>query len=923
MPIRLSRSQQDVVDHRGTDLQVIACAGSGKTESISQRVAALINDGAEPASIVAFTFTDRAAEELKERIVRRVEEAKGAEYLDRLGPMFVGTIHSYCFRLLQDHVPKYGNYDVLDENRHAGLLSREHRRLGLSKLGRKHWQPIRDFVRTADVIANELIDPAALEGTPLADCYTAYREMLERYHFLTFGMIISSAVEALQDPAIFERVQGSLRHLVVDEYQDINPAQERLIELLAQAPVQLCVVGDDDQSIYQWRGSEVRNILEFTKRREGSRTIGLETNRRSRPHILQVANAFAQSIPERLDKAMKPKREGADAEVVAWNAETEPDEAEGIAETILQLQGRGFRYSDIAVLFRSVRTSAPPLLDALEERLIPYSCGGRTGLFLNPEIALFGEIFAWFVDGEWRDGRWGEYRTAHLEGIVEGLQSCFGEVPDLESYLEDWKAFHLRGGRPVNLVGDFYRLLHKLGAADTDVDTSQGSARFGAFGRFSEVLADFESVNRRGRYVWEGEGRTYRSGRDRGKYYFFALYNYLLHYARDAYEDFAGEEALDVDAVHVLTIHQAKGLEWPVVFMPALVDGRFPSRLSGRPQSWLLPEKVFPAEKRRRYEGSEAEERRLFYVALTRARDAVYLSHFKRRTNRFKPSRFLTEVAGEDLPSVATPSSPSLDLPPPPEEVGGDTPPTLTCSFSDIALHRECGYRYRLSQVFGYQQELAVELGYGRAIHHVLRRLAETSRDGDEPFEPPDAATLEALVDEELYLPFADAAAFQRMRNAAGRLVHRYVDEHASDLKRVWAVERPFELHVEDGTVSGRADVILDSEGGKIGKLAIVDYKVAEDTARDERYRQQLAVYASAGRGEGLDVEAAYLHELRDSTRHSVDIQEPAMLAATEAMSNALGAIRRGDFAARPETARCSQCDFLRICRHRPLGILY
>ena len=123
--------------------------------------------------------------------------------------------------------------------------------------------------------------------------------------------------------------------------------------------------------------------------------------------------------------------------------------------------------------------------------------------------------------------------------------------------------------------------------------------------------------------------------------------------------------------------------------------------------------------------------------------------------------------------------------------------------------------------------------------------------EGDAPAEPPDAASLEALGDDELYLPFADAAAFQRMRNAAGRLVRRYVEEHASDLKRVWAVERPFELHVEDGTVSGRADVILDREGGEFGKLAIVDYKITEDTARDERYHQQLAVYASSRPGRG------------------------------------------------------------------------
>jgi DNA helicase-2/ATP-dependent DNA helicase PcrA len=164
--VALSAAQLAVVQHRGADLQVIACAGSGKTESVSRRIAALIEEGAEPASIVAFTFTERAAAELKERIVRRVAERMGAAFRDRLGPMFVGTIHAYCFRVLQDHVPRYGSYDVLDDNRHAGLLSREHKAIGLSRLGSKHWQPIRDFAKAVDVIGNELIPTSAFDGTP-------------------------------------------------------------------------------------------------------------------------------------------------------------------------------------------------------------------------------------------------------------------------------------------------------------------------------------------------------------------------------------------------------------------------------------------------------------------------------------------------------------------------------------------------------------------------------------------------------------------------------------------------------------------------------------------------------------------------------------------------------------------------------------
>jgi DNA helicase-2/ATP-dependent DNA helicase PcrA len=212
----LSPQQQQVVDTRGKPLQVIACAGSGKTESISRRVAALILEGESPDSIVAFTFTEQAAAELKDRVYRRVEEVKGADFLGRLGPMYVGTIHGYCFRLLQDYVPKYGNYSVLDERRHFGFLSREYHGLGLNSLGSRHWQPIRDFAKTVDVIQNELIDPKSLEDTLLGECYGSYLDLLDRFHFLTFGLIISKAIEALLDPIVYERVHGPLRHLVVD-----------------------------------------------------------------------------------------------------------------------------------------------------------------------------------------------------------------------------------------------------------------------------------------------------------------------------------------------------------------------------------------------------------------------------------------------------------------------------------------------------------------------------------------------------------------------------------------------------------------------------------------------------------------------------------------------------------------------------------
>ncbi len=839
----------------------------------------------------------------------------GTEFLGHLGPMFVGTIHAYCLQMLQNHVPRYGNYDLLDENRHAGLLSREFHSMDLGRLRGRHWKSIQQFMQELDVVYNELISPAVLAESDLGACLAEYERMLDRFHYLTFSQVIAKAVAVLADPVVFASVHASLQHLIVDEYQDINPAQERLIELLSQDPVQLCVVGDDDQSIYQWRGSDVSNIVTFAKRRTGTRSIRLEENRRSTPGVIEAASRFSMSIPGRLAKKMTPVRKAGDVEVVPWCAETPQAEAEIIANAVRDLHSRGVPYADIAVLHRSVRTSGPVLIEAFIENNIPFDCGGRTGLFMQPEINLLGELYAWFGDASWQDTRFGEFRDADLKNVITGLACSFGldmsKAEKLGHYIADWRAFVLRGHRPVNLVGDFYRLLNFLGVRDIDPGTSDGAARLGAFARFSTVLADFENVTRRGRLVAGDDGRVeFEEGRDRGRTFFRQLANYLLHYAKDAYEDFSGEPVALADAVSILTVHQAKGLEWPVVFLPCLNSRRFPSSRSGQTRDWLLPESVFGLDARLRYEGGDAEERRLFYVAMTRARDVLYLSHFERLTKRSSPSPYIKEVAAH-LGGIRKHSRvplPSSIVAAHAADVG-----TLQLSFSDIASYGDCGYRYRLSRSIGFENQIAIELGYGRAIHHILRRIAETARKGDSDLHWDE---LQQLLNQEFFLPFADRPTYGRMRTAAQWLVRKYVDEFSEDLHRVWATERFFEVNLGNGIVTGRADVILDKEDGRPGRLAIVDYKSASDPRSNERYAQQLAVYSAAGRGEGLDVVAGYLHDLRTSERRSVDITETATAAATKWANLVLGDIRSGDFPPCPEAEKCERCDYRELCRY-------
>jgi len=237
----------------------------------------------------------------------------------------------------------------------------------------------------------------------------------------------------------------------------------------------------------------------------------------------------------------------------------------------------------------------------------------------------------------------------------------------------------------------------------------------------------------------------------------------------------------------------------------------------------------------------------------------------------------------------------------------------VAVSFSDTALWQECGYRYRLATVYGFQQSIAEELGYGRALHHVLRHLAETTlKSGAAPSQE----LRRNLISQEFYLPFADQPTFQRMYGAAGRLVEQYVEKHQEDLLRVWAIERPFELHTPDGTLSGRADVILDREGGENGNLAIVDYKVAKDEERELRYQQQLQVYTHAGRREGVNVTAAYLHGLAGSDREVVDVSEAAIEIAIAKAKATMSSIRQKDFPPQAEAPTCKACDFKRVCRH-------
>ena len=354
-----------------------------------------------------------------------------------------------------------------------------------------------------------------------------------------------------------------------------------------------------------------------------------------------------------------------------------------------------------------------------------------------------------------------------------------------------------------------------------------------------------------------------------------------------------------IDAVDLTTVHSSKGLEWPAVFIPSLTGNRFPSIYSGRSQEWLVPREMFDAP---RYEGGSDDERRLFYVAMTRARDWLSISRHHHVTKaKVAESPYFASV-GQFFVAPNEIITPKLK---------GQIPEDLDLiiSYSDLASFMECGLAYRLRQRLGFKPQLAPAIGYGKSIHHVMRVVANFTQSTG---AVPDPTFLNEILDREFFLPNANKVAHRELKNAARKLVSKYINEYGSDLHRVWQTEYPFELHLPGVTVSGRADVIIDNGTNGVSSLTLIDYKTR--TSEDAEHDIQLQVYASAGRREGLEVADAFVHDMVASDRIPVDIETLAVTQAETVVIEAAGKIKRREFDALPEKSKCGRCDVRAIC---------
>jgi len=893
-PNKLSKDQEEAVLSDARYTRIIAGAGAGKTETLTRRIAYLILvKNVEPSSIVAFTFTERAAQSMKSRIYQRVKDLDNNK-LGSLGEMYIGTIHAYAKRILDD-LFNFGIYTVLDENKEIAFLMRHGWDIGINEYERNYSEACRTFLRTVNMVYGEMLDRRKLEQNA-PDFYEKlmhYEYLLEENRLLTFGRMIYLAVQKLME----KPGAVNINYLIVDEYQDINRAQEELIRLIGKNG-SIFVVGDPRQCIYQWRGSNERFFLNFSNIFEGAKTINIKENRRSGKRIVMNANRFAETFQNASYEPMVATRED-DGFIGLIEHETIEDEACWIADQIQYLVNeRGLRYNDIGILTRSVRYSADSLVDVLKERRIPYIVGGKIGLFKRDEAQALGRIFAWLSNnGFWLDdSNWDGRVTGDdlLYTALDYWRSVYRYNIDsnLEDRLREIRNRVLTTNSYNNLTEIFQDILIVLGFKNLNHNDPYDAAIMANLGRFNVLLTDYETANRIGgrKPNWEVDLK--------------GLCWFINNYASWAYEEQPIDDIRGIDAVQIMTVHQAKGLEWPIVFIFSMNNKRFPSSMIGRELNWCgIPRNLFDA---RRYEGNLDDERRLFYVALTRAKDALIISYYKKQNKRgVKRSTFIDDL---DLRLVTQLNKGYMPTFPISQAEIVDS--MITFSASEITSFLVCPYMYLLKNVYGYQPGLTEALGYGKGIHHCLKRAVELLKNDNEL--GPITAVAKA-IDEEFFMPFVSGDEFEDFKRSARKCLINYAKSNGNDLRESSDVEYRIEFPVHNATIAGRVDVLRGEE--------IRDYKTAEydnNSYMNQEIDTQIRVYVMGLKSMGRVVNkasVAFLNSKGTEIKY-VDISEPYIKGTMQDVENGINRIRAKKFTAN-SGEHCNNCNVKSICRWR------
>jgi DNA helicase-2/ATP-dependent DNA helicase PcrA len=1019
----LNQDQRRAVTHGDGPLLVVAGAGTGKTQVVTRRIAWLIaTKRAKPGEILALTFTDKAAEEMQVRVDQLVPYG----YTDTV----ISTFHAFGDRVIREHALELG---LPSEPR---VLSRPETviflRERLFRLDLDQYRPLGNPTRFLDHLAtlfsrlkDEDIPPAAYAAhaarlaaeaessrdeqgrealretarrqAELAGAYGRYQELLGEAGAIDFGDQVSLALRLLREhPAARAELQARFRYIVVDEFQDVNRAQAELVALLAEPRRNVVVVGDDDQSIYRFRGAATGAIVDFLDRFRGARRIVLRRNYRSRAPILDASYRLIHfNDPDRLEaqqgitKRLIPQRRGgarSTAQPVRSLAfPTGSDEADWVATEIATRVAGGAAPRDHAILVRA-NADADPVLRSLNIAGVPWRFSGASGLYGRPEIRLLLAFLRAVGDPGSSVDVYGLAASDQYAFDGEDLAAVASRARRTNRSL--WETLVELEGQPgllrlrpetrtslARLVADLRRYIelgHRRPAGEVVYDFLRSSGSLARLMKAGTPAAD-EAISNIARFFEIVRAQSDLLADDRAV--FLAPHLQTLIEAGD--DPATADLDPDADAVAVVTVHKAKGLEWPVVFMLGLVDGRFPAR--GRRDGLAVPDAllrgVFPAG-----DAHVQEERRLFYVGMTRARDELVLAraldYGGRRTRRVSP--FVLEAL--DLPAgtttatrAASPAERLAALQAPAAEAPAarrsDREPgePLVLSFYQVDDYLTCPLKYRYVHVMRVPIAPHHAIVYGAALHIAVQEFHRRHARGEVMTEQALDAAFEAAWSNEGFVSReheearldAGRRALRRFRAAQlvpGAVIPAYVEREFSftlDGDRVRGRMDRIDIIPlgpgEDGartggggdvagvdTVAARttlptaeipfgveiraADIVEPSLPLLRERVVITDYKssdVRDPVRARERARDslQLTIYAMAWQAQtGRLPDAVALHFLESGLVGTADVDAPRIEKGVADIRAAAAGIRARAFEPTPSYMACSWCALRAVC---------
>ena len=934
----LTNQQYDAAVDPAREVLCLACAGSGKSRTLAYRIARLLAEKEAPEGIIAFTFTESAAESIK----RRVSEALSTAGIDPtvMGAMYIGTIHAYCQRVLGEIDPRFRQFDVLDENRLKLYLMSRFAKLGLKQFrgrakSRSYFGTIKQTADSWKTANDEMLnyEQIAEEDQELGELLACIRDSLLSDEYIDFSLMVRLAVDRVGDNAEgLKKSLGELRHLMVDEYQDVNPCQEKLIRRLHHRLDSLFVVGDDDQSIYAWRGADVSNILEFNNKYNECTTHTLSQNYRSTDPIVQASDAFVDVTlgPSRIAKNPTAYRNSFPQDFrVLWFPDR-AKEADWVAHRIQGLLGteyiedespRGLTPSDFAVIMRSTRMPEQDrtcrhsaFTNSLNSFGIPFSLEAGGGPFDRPQTAVLRNSFELLRDIPLRR----EIAQQFFDTQVVDAYP-YADFDRLVTVFTNWiQMIHRAKGStrirlyPQQLV---YDLLEAFNVHRSNFDDEI----MRDIGLFSRMILDVETV-----YLSVDSQQRFSD-----------VLNFLNNAAETGYDVSTNDILQRPDAVTVSTIHKMKGLEFPCIFVVDVEAGRFPGR-KRKYDGWLPEESMAGAISRGAYQSTMNEQIRLFYTAATRAERYLYVSGTERLPNakrNSKPSPFalqlkkhsaVTEIP-EGLPSGLRRATPHRRI----EDADYPT------NFTEVKYYLQCPKSYQFRQQYGLNPIIPEMFGFGRTVHTSIQKLHELY-----PNAPPGRDDLEDAIRDTFHLkhvpkssdPVNRPGAYETAMNRAVEIGDAYVSDYGSDFRRNRQLEVTFEIPAANCVISGSIDLLLrEDEAGNILDAEIVDFKAiggGNDPTGDGKLdwtelALQVQLYSRAAEQVlGANAKTGSVHLLKDNQRVEVPITDNALDAAIANIEWAVRGILASDFPMRPDPDKCNACDFKSICPRTPQPFL-